>query len=97
MKILKIVIKFIFWLLIIPWGMMLTITLYQLYAVFWGGVGEGECIYLDVFAPSKTVAIIFFAGALSIFVIILGLEHYGTKTTDKIVKKRQKPNDCQVQ
>jgi len=89
MKILRSIIKFIGWLIIILSGLMMPILLYQLHAVFWGGAVEGDLIYLDSFAPSRIQAIIELAVIVTIFVFGLILEHYGTKTMDRIINSKR--------
>ena len=55
------------------------VLIYQFHAVIWGGVVEGEIIYFDAFAPSKSRAFIELSVNVTIFVIGVMLEHYGTK------------------
>jgi hypothetical protein len=90
MKLLRVIIKFIAWLLILLGGIVMPIILYQLHAVMWGGAVEGDVIYFDAAAPSKNLAITEFAVVVAIIVSGLALEHYGTKVVDRIIRKQQR-------
>lgn len=88
MKTLRTIIKLVGWLLIVLSGMMLPLIIYNLHAVIWGGAVKGEVIALETFAPSKSQAITEFVVVVAIFVLGLVVEHFGTKTLDKIIRKK---------
>lgn len=89
MKLLRVITKILGWSLIFIGGISLPVVLYQLYCVIWGGALEGDIIYRDTFAPSKTGAIAEAVLFLSIIILGMALEHFGTRAIDRSMRKRQ--------
>ena len=82
MKYLALVISIISGLLVVFGILLSPLFFYVAYTVYFGGVVEGDIIYLDIFAPSKLDALIDIAICVSLILVAFLIRYYSSRHHD---------------